>query len=111
MDNQKQLQALLAIVQKQQQMINKLAQLTHQMLPPQRLEPVHPELRPEVKVLESLAPNVKAGVQSITARGNDLEVAFKPGHANQAALDHITQTVQKLLKENKLPFPYAVKAV
>lgn len=110
-NNTKLIKQLFAIVQKQQQMIEKMAQFTSSPLPPQRLEPAKPELHAGNVVLNSLPPNVKATVQSITPRGNELDVVFKPGHASQAGLDAVTKAVQNLLKMNKLPFAYSVKAV
>ena len=89
------------------------AQLTAK-LPPQRLEPVAPELSPEKVVYDNLTQAIKntlRPVMPIVPKGNVLKVFFKPEHASQAALDAITHTVQSLLKQNKLPFPYTVEAV
>jgi hypothetical protein len=104
---------LLKIVQAQQLAIEKLAQQMGAKLPPQHLEPAPPELRPQDVVLNSLSPQVKHTLRDvfpIVPKGNTLTVFFKPGQASQAALDHITATVQSLLKQNKLPFAYTVQA-
>jgi hypothetical protein len=119
MDTQKVLQTLLKIAQNQQTMIKEqqkqIEQLKQaQLLPPQKLDPNKPELHPEQLVLESLHPSVRAVLQQptpIAARGTELQVSFQPGKASQSALDHITKTVQHLVSQNKLPFPYTVRAV
>ena len=109
------LQTLLKIAQKQQKMIEKLAQLTNQPLPPQHLAPQKPVLNAADVVKAALSPMVAATVQMITERqgseGPTLEVKFLPGKASQAALDHIIKVVQHLVHTNKLSFAYAVKAV
>ena len=104
-------QKLWAIIQKQQQIIEKMAQLQPA---PQRLEPVSPEFHPEKVVFDHLAPAVKNALRTtmpIVQHGNTLKAFFKPGQASQAALNHITQVVQTLLKQNKLSFPYTVEAL
>lgn len=90
------------------------AQLATRQLSPQHMEPVAPELSPEKLVFDHLAPAVKntlRPVMPIVPRGNVLKIFFKPNQASQSALNSITQTVQSLLKQNKLPFPYSVEAV
>ena len=111
MNTNQAIKTLLKIAQNQQKMIERLAQLSNQPLPPQHLEPVKPELHPEDVVLENLSPNVRAALRStmpIVARGNELRVYFNPGHATQANLNYITKVVQHLVNANKLPFAYTV---
>lgn len=116
MDTQKALQTLLKIAQNQQKMIEeqqkqiaKLAQLTHQQLSPQKLEPVAPEMHPGDLVLAHLPPQVRAAVRSILPHGTELHVIFQPNKGSMAALNAITNTVQQLVNQNKLPFAYTVR--
>lgn len=108
MDTKKVIEKLVSIAHKQQQIINKLAQIP---TPPMRLEPVKPQLHPGSVVLEHLPPAVKAAVKSIEPRGDTLDVHFQPGKASQQALNVITQTVQSLLKQNTLQTPYKVNPI
>lgn len=103
-----QLKKLLALVQKQQQIIEKLAQMQNV---PQSFKPVKPELKPEMVIQQHLAPEIANKIFSIKAQGNTLWVSFKKGMATQAALDAVIKTVQALLNKNLLPFAYEVKAV
>jgi hypothetical protein len=115
MDQKKVNELLLKIASNQQKIINKLAQQhlgDPSAPPPQSLPaPAHPELQPGKVVMNALPPTAKPAVKDIQAKGNVLEVSFN--QPSQAALDAVTQTVQKLLnaKPPLLPFAYTVKAV
>jgi len=102
------LKKLLAIVQKQQKALEKLAQMQNI---PQSFKPVHPALKPELVIEQNLPADVKAKILQLKAQGNVLWVSFKHGMATQAALDAVVKTVQALLNKNLIPFAYEVKAV
>ena len=113
MDQNQQIKALFAIVQQQQKVIEKLAQLTNQQLPPQRIEPQKSELRPADLVLSKLDPATRALLRPtmpIVPKGTNLLLFFQPNKASQQAVDHITKVVQNLVSKNELPFAYSVQA-
>lgn len=98
---------LLNIVAKQQEIITKLAQRLEPA--PQKLEPAHPDLRVEDLVMKSLPANIAHTVNYVLAKGDTLEVHFKPGMASQPALDAVVRVVQQLGSKGKLPFAYKVR--
>ena len=103
------LKKLFAIVQKQQQIIEKMAQQAQ--IPPTKLEPAKVEFHPEAVVKQHLAPAVANSIYSLKVQGNTLWVSFKSGMATQANFDAVLKTVQQLVNKNLLPFAYEVKAV
>ncbi len=102
MDSKKVIEQLVKIAEKQQRIINKLveAQALPQPgagLPPQQLEPVHPELHPGQIIMQHLTPDLKASVKDIKLRGgNTLDVYFQPGRASQPVVDRLIALVNKL---------------
>lgn len=98
MDAKKVIEKLVSIAYKQQQIINKLAQA---QTPPGEL------------VKQSLPPALQTYISVIEARGDTLYVHLLPGHDDpnhaQHTLDVVIRTVQNLLNQNKLLFPYKVQ--
>lgn len=107
-DNNETLKKLLAIVQKQQKVIEKMAQM---QLQPQKVEPIAPSMHPEEVIKQHLPSVVNNAIYSLKPQGNVLWVSFKQGMASQAAFDTLLKTVQNLVNKNLLPFAYQVKAV
>lgn len=115
MNQKKIIEQLVKIAEKQQKLINKLAQ---QRLgdpgappPPQSLPtPPHPNLDVGKTVLDALPPQVKPAIKALIPKGDTLEVSFA-GAPNQAALDAVTHTVQKLLNAKPPILPFAYKVV
>lgn len=116
MDQSSQIKALFAIVQQQQKIIEKLAQVSGQQLPPQNFQAAKPELHPEVAVLNALKAKFPAvamalrPVMPIVPKGTNLLLFFQPGKASQQAVDSVVKVVQELVSKNALPFPYTVEA-
>lgn len=106
MDEKKVIEQLVKIAEKQQKIINKLAQQLPQSLP----APAHPELHAGKVVMDALPGNVKSLIKDITPKGDALAVSFS-GAPNQGALDAVTQTVQKLLNAKPPILPFAYKVV
>lgn len=104
-----QLKKLLALVQKQQQIIEKLAQQAQ--LQPQHMEPAKVEFHPETVIKQHLAPAIANSIYSLKVQGNTLWVSFKKGMATQANFDAVLKAVQQLVNKNLIPFAYEVKAV
>ncbi len=126
MDTKKVLQLLVRIADKQQKIINKMAQQntdlvvqdspasggTGQQPPPQHLQPgptSHAD--PGQALLAALPPNVKATVNSIKVQGPDMHVQFQPGKANQATYNAILKTLQNLTNQGVVQHAYNLKAV
>lgn len=106
-DTKSQLKQLLIIVQAQQKVIEKMAQMQNM---PTKLEPAKPELMPQDVVMAHLPLALKNCVEHIEARATNLNVKFKPNCATQANLDAIVKIVQGLVRANKLSFNYTVSA-
>lgn len=125
MDTKKVLQLLVKIADKQQKIINKMAQQntdlvvhdkpagggTGQQPPPQNLDPAkQTHTDPAQVLLAALPPNVKGTVNSIRVQGPDMHVQFQPGKANQAAYNAIMKTLQSLTNQRAIEHAYNLKA-
>ncbi len=97
-------QKLLAVVKKQQAIIEKMAQV----LPPQRFEPAHPSKREAETILGALSPQLHSMIQTLEVHlgegghGKVVKVMPKAEQAAGAVLQGVQHTVQKLMQANKL---------
>lgn len=105
-DTKKVLETLIRIAQKQQKVINKMAQ----DLTPQTLEPVKTQKTPSKVLFDALDPAIKANVQHIEEHDNDMTVFFKDGQKTQANYGAVLATLQKLTSQNIIQKQYNLKA-
>ncbi len=103
MDSKKVIAQLIKIADKQQKIINRLAQA----LPapdaqeaPQHLEPATSTKRPAEAILAALPPN--SGVQILEVHGEEVKVKVKPGANQQAVYNIVSKTVTSLQQSNVL---------
>ena len=107
MDSKKVIEQLVKIAEKQQKIINKLAQEM-----PQALQPQSTQKRPAEAILAALPPNVKAGVEILEVHGEEVRLRLKPGGNQQAVYDGVMKTVTDLQNSNVLSgASYTVKVV
>lgn len=112
MDSKKVIEKLLSIAEKQQKIIQKLAQTPGNGLPPQALEPSQPTLREADVILHALPTNVRPLVARLEVHGQDVLVQFVPGKASDPAFAAVQNTVSNLQQQNVLQRPsYNVKQV
>lgn len=116
MDTKKIIQKLVALAEKQQKIITKLAQAvpaaqTGPELAPQHLDPNKPNLRPAEAVLNALSPNTRKTVVNLEEHGSDMMVGFAPGQKTQQNYDAVLATLQKLTNQGVLQRAYNLKAV
>lgn len=126
MDTKKVLQLLVRIADKQQKIINKMAQQNTDLVvqdkpqgapvntapPPTSLKPgAVSHADPGQALLAALPPNVKATVNNIKVQGPDMHVQFQPGKANQATYDAILKTLQNLTNQGVVQHAYNLKAI
>jgi hypothetical protein len=100
--NQKEfMKKVVAILEKQQNVIKKMAQTSHEP-PPQHLEPVKITKNEADVILNALKEPAKSSVAKLKVIGSDIEVQFHKGKATQAAYDSLMNTVKELQKSNVL---------
>jgi hypothetical protein len=121
MDNKTATLKLLAVVKKQQAMIEKLAQSAPvhpaaQTPAPQHMDPVNPSKREAETILNALSANVRALIANLEvhpgAGGKEVKVFAKPGqpdHALDVVQRAVQNTVASLAQKNMLPPPAAYK--
>lgn len=124
MDTKKVLQLLVRIADKQQKIINKMAQQNTDLVvqdkpqaapvnttpPPTALKPATPsKADPSQALLAALPPNVKATVNNIRVQGPDMHVQFAPGKATQANYDAVMKTLQGLINQRVIEHSYNLK--
>lgn len=110
MDSKKVIEKLVAIAEKQQKIINKLAQAQTGDLT-QHLDPNKTPKTPARALLDALPANVRSLVVNIEAHGQDMMVMFKPGAKTQANYDVILKTLQDLTNKSLIQNSYNLKAV
>ena len=124
MDTKKVLQQLIKIADKQQKIINKLAQqntdvtIGDQQQRPvsdpgqaQHLDPNKTQHDPAKALLGALPPAVKPLVTNLQARDSDMLVSFQPGKATQPNYDAVLKTMQTLTNQGVLQHAYNLKVV
>jgi hypothetical protein len=133
MDTKKVLQLLVRIADKQQKIINKMAQANTDLVvqdrpqaapvntvpPPTGAQPrqmAHND--PAQVLLDALPPNIKATVNSIKVQGPDMHVQFQPGKLTQPNYDAVMRTLKNLTNPSpgqstpiKIEHAYNLKAV
>jgi len=100
MDSKKILEKLLSIATKQQQAIEKLAQVMPTATP--MPAPTAHNPREAQTILSSLPPGVKATVAILEVHGDTVKVRFHPGKGSDAAFQAIQNVVHTLQAQNKL---------
>lgn len=110
MDSKKVIEKLVAIADKQQKIINKLAQAQAGELS-QHIDPSKAPKTPARALLDALPANVRSLVVNIEAHGQDMVVMFKPGAKNQANYNAVLKTLQDLTNKNMIQDSYNLKAV
>ena len=125
MDTKKVLQLLVRIADKQQKIINKMAQANTDVTiqdKPQGAAPNQPpptslkagpvsHADPAQALLAALPPNIKATVNGIKVNGPDMHVQFQPGKMNQATYDVVLKTLQNLTNQGVVQHAFNLKAV
>lgn len=120
MDSKKVLEKLVVLAEKQQKIINKLAQALSDGggasadLAPQHLDPNVSQKKPAEAILNALstqAPAVRQAIINIEERGSDMMVGFKPGQKTQKNYDAVLSTMQQLTDKGVLQHAYNLKAV
>jgi hypothetical protein len=116
MDNKDIIKKLIKIASNQQKIINKLAQVMPTSLhadPVQSLPaPNRPVEREADAILHALPADVRATVERIEVRNNEVLVRFNPGKDSDVAFQTIQKTVNDLQNQNVLPGQsYMVKQV
>lgn len=112
MDQKEFMRKVVAILEKQQTALKKMAQVSTTEPAPQRLQPASPTKREAEAILNALQDPAKSAVARLEVHGSDVKVQFHQGKATQAAYDSVMATVQKLQQENVLPGQsYNVKVV
>lgn len=98
------IQQLVKIAEKQQKIINKLAQGLGPQGAPALVMPGanHPNLRPAETLINALPPQLKPGkgiveVVEVPLNGSEVHVRFAPGKDNDASFNAIMSVVQKVL--------------
>lgn len=96
------IQQLIKIAQKQQNIINKLAQGLGPQGAPALVMPGanQPNLRPAETLINALPPQLKPGkgvVEVVEVHGSEVHVRFAPGKDNDASFNAIMAVVQKVL--------------
>lgn len=104
MDSKKVIAQLIKIAEKQQKIINKLAQaLPDASNAPQDLAPNAPK---HVRPVEALKAKIKAkgvpGVIQVEQKGQDLVVVFQPGQMN-ASWDKVQEAYNEAVSDQSLP--------
>lgn len=94
----KAIEQLVKIAEKQQKIINKLAQ----ELSAQQFQPQVSTKRPAEAILNALPANVRAGVQHLELHGEEVRLAVKPGANAQAVYNGVFKTVTDLQNQNVL---------
>lgn len=102
MDSKKVIAQLIKIAEKQQKIINRLAQAAPagSEPAPQHLEPATTTKRPAEAILAALPPN--SGVQILEVHGEEVKVRAKPGANQQAVYNAVFKTVTQLQQSNVL---------
>ncbi len=95
---------LIAIADKQQKTINKLAQVL-----PNHLDPEETQKDANKVLMAALPVTLQSVIQQLIEREGDMLVSFKPGQTNQANFDAVLKTLQKLTNEGKIQRAYALK--
>ena len=123
MDSKKVIEQLIKIAEKQQRVIEKLAQAIPPgslptsgvsyvpgkdptppaAPPPTPVAPAPPSKREAETILTSLPANLKPAVKNVEVHGNGVYVTFQPGKATQPVYDAVKNLVQQLQTANKLP--------
>jgi hypothetical protein len=106
MDTKKVLEQLVRIADKQQKIINKLAQDL-----PQHLQPGKVQKAPAKALYDALQPEVKSAISDLAARGTDMLIRFHPGKGTQQVYDAVLSTLQTLTNQNVIQQAYTLKAV
>lgn len=110
------LKHLLAIADKQQKAIAKLAQAVKA---PKEYKPIHPTLSEERAILGALPPTARAAVKQLEvhksadpAFNGEVRVSFLPNKGSDEVFDAVQKTVANLAQSNVLPGAnYLVKEV
>jgi hypothetical protein len=116
MDSKKIIEKLIKIAEKQQKIIEKLAQQAELTVgdPKASAAPTAPAAtsltpnptapkREADTILASLPVNLKPAVALLEVHGGTVSVKFKPGQATQQNYDAVKNLVQQLQTANKLP--------
>lgn len=112
MDQKEFMKKVVAILEKQQNALKKMAQVSTTEPAPQRLEPAHTTKREAEAILNALQEPAKSSVARLEVQGSDVKVQFRQGKATQAAYDSVMATVKQLQEQNVLPGQsYNVKVV
>lgn len=113
MDNNEFKKKVIAILEKQQAAIKKMAQVTNMVEPaPMKLEPQSFAKDEAATVMAALKEPAKSAVKHLEVVMDEVRVAFLPGKGTQQAFDSLVKTVNELQQKNALPgASYKVKAV
>lgn len=95
---------LIAIADKQQKTINKLAQIL-----PNELEPAETQKDANKVLFAALPVTLQSVIQQLIERDGEMLVSFKPGHTTQANYDTVLNTMRKLTNEKKIQRAYELK--
>lgn len=112
MDSKKVIEQLVKIAEKQQKIINKLAQDMNQPPAQSYSTPQVSQKRPAEAILNALPANVKAGVAILEVHGEEVRLRVKPGVNEQAVYDGVFKAVTQLQNSNVLQGgSYTIKMV
>lgn len=134
MDSKKVIEKLIKIAQKQQKIIEKLAQdgtrpveftvgdapanlgqapaaAPNPNPPATNLKPSTAPKTAKRTIWEALPHNVQAALFDLREAGNEMHVRFKPGQQTQANYDAVLKTMQDLTNKNMLQHAYSLKVV
>lgn len=98
MDTKKIIEKLLAVAEKQQKVITKLAQA----LPAQHMDPNVATKRDAETILNALPSTVRPAVADLAVHGSLVNVKFQPEQGTDQAFNVIVQTVQQLQNSGTL---------
>lgn len=101
MDQKEFMKKVVAVLEKQQHALKKLAQDAGSA--PQKIEPQVATKREAEQILSALKDPAKSAVNRLEVLNNDVKVQFHPGKATQEAYDSLMATVKELQAQNVLP--------